>query len=1059
MYFSQLMETVPPTLQQGAGRSGALFRFYGAIQCALVLGLALVPNVSFATWLTYEMRVDPAGCSAGVSVSADRKSVSARAPGNIVALDIFATVVGANAVATDDGFSSGEGSFTSTGALLGTLRGDPAGTPFTLQNNLHPFSGNSAHSGFQADLDVDGDLDVGSFAKDSNALGSPWFTAESEGSGNVTLGSADGARFLIGHTTFTVGATATVGQQTAVNFIPRVRLTGGNSQKQLHKIKVDGASKTIGGDDPNLAVGTPVIIAIVAPRLTYEVRVNPAESSAGVVVSANGKSATVQAAGDVVALQLFALVQSANADHADDGFLSGQGSFRSENGGLRGDIRGDSAIATPQNNVPPFALSGVAQSGYQVDIDSDGDNDVGSNLTSGAFFEPLLWFNAVSELNGGAVAVRGVGTGSGPTEFLIGKTMFTVKAPAADGAQTSVNFVPRVWNAALPASFIHKFLLDGILQSLPGDSPAITTGAPVQIAVLDTAPLTLAPVTMSSDNANPAYAKVGDTITLAFTSSRAINPPLATIAGQAATVANLGGNDWKASLLVGAATPEGAAAFSIIATAGSMTAAVTGTSDGSGVVVDRTAPVLTFPETQIAEATSAAGAVVNYPPAIADDTAPTTLTYDKASGAVFPLGESTVKVRATDAAGNSSDGSFVVRVQDTTPPVITHVPETVYVKAGATNHGAVPNLIGALKATDNVGVTSITQIPPAGTIVDFGSHTITFIVADATQLTASATTTLIVDDGPALPGRYAGLLADAQGAVHALMELKLTRGQFLTGYLRLEDGRRVRLPGSIVPRPELAETLGLADGSSLVLAFDTFGHVTATLTNGEIVLTTNGTLANADAPAGVPGKYTAFMELGENETPGWIYAGVSPRGTIRLSGRFPNGASFAANQGSIVDRHGDSFVFLTGRKGVHALLAGQVHFADLAESDFAGTLIYNGAPCLINGSKFTPAASGLPAGAYPFELTGAGANISSTVTLLPNNSADVLAPITSFTPRSRPGLFSTGLFYFSFRNPAAPTFRPLKGNGIFHQKLGIGVGQFKAGAEVGRVQLGPIATP
>jgi hypothetical protein len=1054
------MDIVHPVLQQDVGSSRLLSRFRGAIHSALlILVLALVPNASFAVWLTYEMRVDPAGCSPGVSVSADRKSAAAKAPGDIVALDIFATVAGANAVSTDDGFSSGEGSFASTGALLGILRGDPAGTQFTLQNNLHPFAGNSAHSGFQADLDGDGDLDVGSFSKDSNALDSPWFSADSEGSGNVTLGSAEGARFLIGHTTFTVGATATVGQLTAVNFIPRVRITGTTSQKQLHKITLDGVATNVAGDDPNIAVGTPVIIAVVAPRLTYEVRVNPAESSAGVEVSADRKVATVHGPGDVVALQLFALVQSTNTDHVDDGFVFGQGSFRSETGGLRGDIRGDSAIATPQNNVPPFALPGVAQSGFQVDIDNDGDYDVGSNLTSGVFFEPFLWFSAVSELNGGAAAVRGVGTGSGPTEFLIGKTMFTVKAPVAGGTQTTVNFVPRVWNAANQGNIIHKFLLDGNLQSLPGDSPAITTGVPVRIAAPDATPPTLAPVTMSSDNANPAFAKAGDTISIAFTSSKVIDPPVATIAGQAASVANLGGNNWRASLLVDAATPEGAAVFSITATAGNTSVAVTATSDGSGVVVDRSAPVLTLPETQIAEATSAAGAVVNYPPAIATDATPTTLTYEKSSGAVFPLGESTVKVRATDAAGNSSDGSFVVRVLDTTPPVITHVPDTVYVKADATNHGAVPNLIGALTATDNVGVTSITQIPPAGTMVDFGSHTITFIVADAAKLTASATTTLVVDDGPALPGRYAGLLTDAQGAVHALMELKLTRGQLLTGHLRLEDGRRVRLPGSIVPRPAHAETLGLSDGSSLALAFDTFGHVAATLTNAERVLTTNGTLANPDAPAGVPGKYTAFLEPGEDKAPGWIYSVVSSRGAMRLSGRFPNGAPIAANQGSIVDRHGDAFVFLTGRKGVHALLTGQVHFADLAESDFAGTLTFNGAPCAVNGAKFTPAPSGLPAGAYPLALTGAGVNIASTLTLLPNNSATVLAPIKSFTPRSKPGASSTGLFYFTFRNPADAAGPLLKGNGIFHQKLSIGVGQFKTGAGISRAQLGPIATP
>jgi hypothetical protein len=263
----------------------------------------------------------------------------------------------------------------------------------------------------------------------------------------------------------------------------------------------------------------------------------------------------------------------------------------------------------------------------------------------------------------------------------------------------------------------------------------------------------------------------------------------------------------------------------------------------------------------------------------------------------------------------------------------------------------------------------------------------------------------------------------------------------------------------VLPAATNSATLALADGSSLALVFDAFGHVTATLTNGGTVLTTNGILADADAPAGVPGKYTAFLESGGDKAPGWIYSVVSSRGAMRFSGRFPNGAPIAANQGSIVDRHGDAFVFLLGRKGVHALVAGELHFSDLAESDFAGSLTFNGAPCVLNGAKFTPAPSGLLPGAYPLAVTGAGMNIASTVTLLSNNSATVLAPIKSFTPRSKPGLLSTGLFYLTFRNPADAAGPLLKGNGIFHQKLGIGVGQFKAGLGIGGVQLGPVTSP
>src|SRR5262249_44423712 len=152
-------------------------------------------------------------------------------------------------------------------------------------------------------------------------------------------------------------------------------------------------------------------------------------------------------------------------------------------------------------------------------------------------------------------------------------------------------------------------------------------------------------------------------------------------------------------------------------------------------------------------------------------------------------------------------------------------------------------------------------------------------------------------DGPALPGRYAALLVDAQGAFRALMELKLTRGQFLTGYLRLENGTRAKLPGTVIP-PIHTTTLTLSDGSSLALVFDGFGHVTATLNGSAGVLTANGTLADAGAPAGVPGKYTALLEPDSGGAPGWLYAVVSSRGTMRLSGMLPDGSAAAAHQGS-----------------------------------------------------------------------------------------------------------------------------------------------------------------
>ena len=96
------------------------------------------------------------------------------------------------------------------------------------------------------------------------------------------------------------------------------------------------------------------------------------------------------------------------------------------------------------------------------------------------------------------------------------------------------------------------------------------------------------------------------------------------------------------------------------------------------VVVDLAPPALTLPGDQTFEATGAAGTVVDFAPATATDlvTANPTITYSVGgtpitNGSQFALGATTVMVLATDAAGNTSTGTFTVTVKDTTAPVLT----------------------------------------------------------------------------------------------------------------------------------------------------------------------------------------------------------------------------------------------------------------------------------------------------------------------------------------------------------------------------------------------------
>ena len=72
-------------------------------------------------------------------------------------------------------------------------------------------------------------------------------------------------------------------------------------------------------------------------------------------------------------------------------------------------------------------------------------------------------------------------------------------------------------------------------------------------------------------------------------------------------------------------------------------------------------------------------------------------------GANFPLGETTVTVKAADAAGNMAEGSLVVTVTDTNSPIIASTVPVSLEADGATGYaGSKDAILSAVSATDNV---------------------------------------------------------------------------------------------------------------------------------------------------------------------------------------------------------------------------------------------------------------------------------------------------------------------------------------------------------------------
>jgi hypothetical protein len=161
-------------------------------------------------------------------------------------------------------------------------------------------------------------------------------------------------------------------------------------------------------------------------------------------------------------------------------------------------------------------------------------------------------------------------------------------------------------------------------------------------------------------------------------------------------------------------------------------------------VVDTTPPNLIVPSDQTLEATGPDGAVDSFEATASDIADPVpSVACVPPSGSTFPLGTTTVTCTATDGSGNQSEGSFIITVQDTTPPVVTAPPD---VSVAATGPMTVVNLemTGAATATDAVGVV-LGPTPDNSGPFEPGIHTVTWTAQDAAGNVGSDMQTVTVE--------------------------------------------------------------------------------------------------------------------------------------------------------------------------------------------------------------------------------------------------------------------------------------------------------------------------
>ncbi len=219
----------------------------------------------------------------------------------------------------------------------------------------------------------------------------------------------------------------------------------------------------------------------------------------------------------------------------------------------------------------------------------------------------------------------------------------------------------------------------------------------------------LTSVTIESDNDGdiiaPEWAKVGDTVTLNFTTSEDIATPTVMINGQTAIISN-GPSDWTAEYSFVGGEPEGVVPFTIdfedLVSPANVGVQVSSTSDGSEVFYDETNPIvdagsdketnmIVLQDADTSDSVPASGIAVW---AWTQESGPGTVTFSSVATEDTNISADTdgvyiLRLTVTDNAGNTAYDEMEFIWDTTNPVVITSVPfdgaDGIAIDAGVAN--------------------------------------------------------------------------------------------------------------------------------------------------------------------------------------------------------------------------------------------------------------------------------------------------------------------------------------------------------------------------------------
>ena len=179
-------------------------------------------------------------------------------------------------------------------------------------------------------------------------------------------------------------------------------------------------------------------------------------------------------------------------------------------------------------------------------------------------------------------------------------------------------------------------------------------------------------------------------------------------------------------------------------------------------------------------------------------------------------GTTTVTFTVTDEAGRQATCTNTLTIADNTAPTITTCPAAQNLSLNASCQTTVPNLVALTAATDNCGVTSITQSPVAGTtLTGAGLTVVTISAKDAANNEDTCTVNLNVSDvtNPTITTCASATTVFVDSACSALTP-DVTAGVVASDNCGVASTTQSPVAGSAIPLGDTIVTITVTDVNS-----------------------------------------------------------------------------------------------------------------------------------------------------------------------------------------------------------------------------------------------------